>query len=116
MGRAARWQNNDLMFPGFWQTFTALQEDIASGELPRRARLSIGLLLKGYLLGTFLALLISALAISTRIGRDLLSTLTAMFNPLPAIALLPAVAAVVRPRQREPGVCYRPFGGLAAWR
>ncbi|VFS63202.1 Uncharacterised protein [Raoultella planticola] len=52
---AARWQNNDLMFPGFWQTFTALQEDIASGELPRRAWLSIGLLLKGYLLGTFLA-------------------------------------------------------------
>ncbi len=44
---------------------------------------------EGYLLGTFLALLISALAISTRIGRDLLSTLTAMFNPLPAIALLP---------------------------
>ncbi len=31
---AARWQNNDLMFPGFWQTFTALQEDIASGERP----------------------------------------------------------------------------------
>ncbi len=86
---AARWQNNDLMFPGFWQTFTALQEDIASGELLRRAWLSISLLLKGYLLGTFLALLISALAISTRIGRDLLSTLTAMFNPLPAIALLP---------------------------
>lgn len=36
-----------------------------------------------------LALLFSALAISTRLGRDLLSTLTAMFNPLPAIALLP---------------------------
>ena len=86
---AARWQNNDLMFPGFWQTFTALQEDIASGELLHRAWLSIALLLKGYLLGTLLALLISALAISTRIGRDLLSTLTAMFNPLPAIALLP---------------------------
>ena len=26
---------------------------------------------------------------STRLGRDLLSTLTSMFNPLPAIALLP---------------------------
>jgi len=86
---AARWQNNDLMFPSFWQTFTALHQDIASGELPRRAWLSVSLLLKGYLLGTLLALLISALAISTRIGRDLLSTLTAMFNPLPAIALLP---------------------------
>ncbi|MBP2198968.1 ABC transporter permease [Pantoea cypripedii] len=86
---AARWQNNDLMFPSFWQTFTALREDIASGELPNRAWLSVSLLLKGYILGTLLALLFSALAISTRIGRDLLSTLTAMFNPLPAIALLP---------------------------
>ncbi|QGY33152.1 ABC transporter permease [Pantoea cypripedii] len=86
---AARWQNNDLMFPSFWQTFTALREDMASGELPRRAWLSLSLLLKGYVLGTLLALLVSALAISTRIGRDLLSTLTAMFNPLPAIALLP---------------------------
>jgi NitT/TauT family transport system permease protein len=32
---------------------------------------------------------LTALAVSTRIGRDLLATLTAMFNPLPAIALLP---------------------------
>ncbi|HKM96997.1 MAG TPA: ABC transporter permease subunit [Buttiauxella sp.] len=86
---AARWQNNDLMFPGFWQTFLAFQQDIASGELPQRAWLSVSLLLKGYLLGILLALLISALAISTRMGRDLLSTLTAMLNPLPAIALLP---------------------------
>ncbi|WP_455818798.1 ABC transporter permease [Pseudomonas cerasi] len=86
---AARMQNNDLMFPSFWQTLTALREDVANGELPQRAWLSVSLLLKGYLLGVFLALLISALAISTRIGRDLLSTLTAMFNPLPAIALLP---------------------------
>ena len=31
----------------------------------------------------------TALAVSTRIGTDLLSTLTSMFNPLPAIALLP---------------------------
>src|SRR5580704_15919892 len=29
------------------------------------------------------------LAVSTRVGTDFLSTLTAMFNPLPAIALLP---------------------------
>ena len=31
----------------------------------------------------------TTVAVSTRIGTDLLSTLTAMFNPLPAIALLP---------------------------
>ena len=36
-----------------------------------------------------LAAVFTALAVSTRIGTDLLSTLTAMFNPLPAIALLP---------------------------
>ena len=29
------------------------------------------------------------LAITTRIGTDFLETMTAMFNPLPAIALLP---------------------------
>ena len=36
-----------------------------------------------------LAFVLTTLAVSTRFGRDLLSTLTAMFNPLPAIALLP---------------------------
>jgi len=36
-----------------------------------------------------LSLALTALAVSTRLGRDLLATLTAMFNPLPAIALLP---------------------------
>ena len=32
---------------------------------------------------------LTTLAIATRIGTDFLATLTAMFNPLPAIALLP---------------------------
>jgi NitT/TauT family transport system permease protein len=32
---------------------------------------------------------LTALAITSRVGNDLLETLTAMFNPLPAIALLP---------------------------
>ncbi|MCU5773332.1 ABC transporter permease [Erwiniaceae bacterium BAC15a-03b] len=86
---AARWQNNDLMLPGVIQTWQAFIADMASGELPARMAISLSLLLKGYLIGSVLALLLSALAISTRFGRDLLSTLTAMLNPLPAIALLP---------------------------
>ncbi len=85
----ARVQNNDLMLPGFVQTLRAFSEDMHSGELPYKVVNSLGTLLKGYALGSILALLFSALAISTRPGRDLLSTLTAMFNPLPAIALLP---------------------------
>ena len=40
-------------------------------------------------IGVLLAGVFVTVAVSTRIGRDLLTTLTAMFNPLPAIALLP---------------------------
>ena len=47
------------------------------------------MLLTGYAVGLTLAALFTTLAVSTRIGTDFLSTLTAMFNPLPAIALLP---------------------------
>lgn len=47
------------------------------------------MLFKGYLLGIVLAFVLTSLAVSTQLGRDLLGTLTAMFNPLPAIALLP---------------------------
>lgn len=46
-------------------------------------------LLKGYLIGIVLAFALTTLAVSTQFGRELLSTLTSMFNPLPAIALLP---------------------------
>jgi ABC-type nitrate/sulfonate/bicarbonate transport system permease component len=43
----------------------------------------------GYAAGITIAALLTALAVSSRIGTDLLETLTSMFNPLPAIALLP---------------------------
>jgi NitT/TauT family transport system permease protein len=47
------------------------------------------MLLQGYAVGLTLAALLTALATATRIGTDLLETLTSMFNPLPSIALLP---------------------------
>ena len=47
------------------------------------------MLVQGYVAGVALAFALTTLAVSTRLGRDLLSTLTSMFNPLPAIALLP---------------------------
>jgi NitT/TauT family transport system permease protein len=43
----------------------------------------------GYGIGLALATVFTTLAILTRIGTDFLSAMTAMFNPLPAIALLP---------------------------
>jgi len=85
----ARWQDNDLLLPTFGATARALVEGLLSGELLQRAQLSLAVLLKGYLAGMALALGLTTLAVSTQFGRDLLATLTAMFNPLPAIALLP---------------------------
>jgi NitT/TauT family transport system permease protein len=85
----ARWQANDLLLPSFLQTAHAFIDGVASGELLDRVRISLVVLLQGYVAGIIAAFALTALAASTRIGRDLLETLTAMFNPLPAIALLP---------------------------
>jgi len=46
-------------------------------------------LLVGYAIGIALAAALTAFGVVSRIGRDFLETLTAMFQPLPAIALLP---------------------------
>lgn len=86
---AARYQGNDLLLPSFTQTAQALWSGTLSGELPEKVIVSLGVLLKGYLLGIALAFALTTLAVSTQLGRDLLGTLTSMFNPLPAIALLP---------------------------
>ncbi|MFL6716414.1 MAG: ABC transporter permease [Burkholderiaceae bacterium] len=84
-----RWQDNDLLLPTFLQTAAALWSGLVSGELLGNVAVSLSVLLQGYLAGIVLAFALTALAVSTRIGRDLLETLTSMFNPLPAIALLP---------------------------
>lgn len=86
---AARLADNDLLLPTFSAAARALATDLASGELLMRAGVSLQLLLQGYGVGVVLALGLTALATATRWGRDLLASLTAMFNPLPAIALLP---------------------------
>jgi NitT/TauT family transport system permease protein len=81
--------NNDLLFPTFSATIRAFFDAILSGVLPARAWSSIKVLLMGYACGVVLAALLTALAIMSRIGTDFLETMTSMFNPLPAIALLP---------------------------
>jgi len=84
-----RYLDNDLLFPTFSQTISAFFEGLVSGVLPARAWGSIKVLLAGYALGVVLAAVLTALAIASRIGTDFLETMTSMFNPLPAIALLP---------------------------
>jgi NitT/TauT family transport system permease protein len=81
--------DNELVLPTFLDTLASVFESFASGELPAAAAYTIPILLVGYFAGLALAGLLTALATATRIGADLLETLTAMFNPLPSIALLP---------------------------
>ncbi len=85
----ARVQDNDLLLPGFLATAQAFAEGIGNGELLSKAGISMSVLLQGYAGGIVLAFVLTTLAVSTELGRDVLDTLTSMFNPLPAIALLP---------------------------
>lgn len=86
---AARISSNDLLLPSVKETGLALWDGLVTGELLVKTRISLAILLKAYLGGVLLAFVLTSLAVSTRAGRDVLATLTAMFNPLPAIALLP---------------------------
>ena len=85
----ARFLNNTLLVPTFTATMRAFAERTMTGELPLKAWVSVKVLLQGYAIGLVLALALTVFAMLSRWGNDLLETLTAMFNPLPAIALLP---------------------------
>ena len=85
----AMYLDNNLILPTFLDTMLAFVQRIENGELLRKSWVSIKVLLQGYAIGLVLALVFTILAMATRFGNDLLETLTAMLNPLPAIALLP---------------------------
>ena len=85
----ARMLGNELLFPTFVATINALIKGIATGDLLLKVWTSLRVLLMGYGAGILLAAILTIVAISSRIGTDFLETLTSMFNPLPAIALLP---------------------------
>ncbi len=84
-----RYLDSPILFPTFSETVAALIDNVKNGVLPARAWTSLQVLLIGYVAGVALAGLITVLAINTRLGSDFLETMTAMFSPLPAIALLP---------------------------
>ncbi len=80
---------NPLMLPTFGATAKALVAALTNGSLPARILVSLKTLLSGFGIGVLLALILAVAAVGSRIGADLLDLFTAMFNPLPAIALLP---------------------------
>lgn len=85
----ARFLDAELLLPTLSATLSSFWGGIRSGDLIDRTWSSLQVLLIGYALGVAIALLLVLLAMTSRIGSDFLETLTSMFNPLPAIALLP---------------------------
>jgi NitT/TauT family transport system permease protein len=79
----------ELMFPTFWSTAKALVDAFVHERLLVSVWNSMSVLLVGYALGIGVAAVLVVGAVTSRFGSDLLTTLTAMLNPLPAIALLP---------------------------
>lgn len=78
----AVWVDNDLVFPKLSDVLVDLWKSTINGVLPARTWNSLHTLLIGYTLGIGLGIAITTAAIVTRVGNDLLATLTSMFNPL----------------------------------
>jgi NitT/TauT family transport system permease protein len=85
----ASYLDNPLILPTFRATAEALWEAVLDGELPSRTVNSLEVLLIAYGTGLAAAAVLTALAVLNRTCSDILLLLTSMFNPLPAIALLP---------------------------
>ena len=85
----AIYRGNPLLLPTLTETIESGIESFRDGSLPARAMISLKVLLTGYAIGIALAAALTVFAMSSRIGSDFLETAAAMFNPLPAIALLP---------------------------
>ena len=92
---AAFWQiyavhlNNDLLVPTFTATLAAFWNSLIHGHLLDRSIYSLKILVVGYFFGFVGSMILTSFAMLSRWGSEVLETLTAMLNPLPAIALLP---------------------------
>lgn len=82
-------QVSPLLFPPASTVLAAFGRALANGEIPGFAAQSLKMLLTGMVIGGGIALVLTTIAVTTKIGAEVLETLTSMFNPLPAIALMP---------------------------
>ena len=80
---------SERILPSFLSTAEAFYQALVYERLLASVWSSMVVLLTGYAIGLVIATVLTTFAVATRFGSDLLSTLTAMLNPLPAIALLP---------------------------
>lgn len=72
----------------FWHGITGIGSENGAFLLPTTAS-TLSIILQSFGISIVLALVFSGLALTSNWGRDVLGTLTAIFQPLPSIALLP---------------------------
>ncbi|HEX2049516.1 MAG TPA: ABC transporter permease [Actinomycetota bacterium] len=81
-----------LLFPPLSDVLAAMARNFGFGGEPflwRLTWLTLRTVLEAYGISIALALALTSVGIGNRWGRDLLSTVTGVFQPLPSIALLP---------------------------
>lgn len=78
-----------FLFPSPSVVLDAVRADTVTGTLLAAVVTTLKLLLLGTLAGMGLGILLAAFSILSPLGRDLLSILTSVFNPLPGVAVLP---------------------------
>jgi len=78
-----------LLFPTFTDTCVAIVEAFDDHRMLSKISFTLSSLLTGYAVGLLAAAVLVSLASIWRVWADILTTATAMFNPLPSIALLP---------------------------
>ncbi|HEY3993792.1 MAG TPA: ABC transporter permease [Ktedonobacteraceae bacterium] len=70
-------------------TARQLITDLSNGQLPDATKVSLQNLAIGLAIGIAIGLILASLSTFSLFGRYLLTTLTAVFSPLPGIAILP---------------------------
>jgi NitT/TauT family transport system permease protein len=80
---------NPLLVAAPLDVARAVFGDVRSGQLIWATANTLQTLLIGMAIGTVIGFALASFAVFTRVGHDLLTVLTAIFNPLPSIAVLP---------------------------
>src|SRR5215212_714178 len=105
-----------ISLPGPLEVAGALSEGWSDGRLAAATWMTLGTLALGMLIGAMIVVLLSVFAAWIRIGADLLTLLTLMLYPVPAIALLSLLILwfdLVRHESHFTGRGYRLLGHLA---
>ena len=80
---------NPLLFASPWSTAKAFWNGWADGSLAEPTWTTLRILSEGIGIGALVAAALTLFATLTTVGEDLLTTLTAILNPLPGVAVLP---------------------------